>query len=346
MKSHGRLARQPRQSGGTQRLRWLALLAFTAITGCGAFDNGFKREWTEDVLLDDRTTIVLKRFVDVEETNSWAGDAYNAVEREAKIAFTGNLAALPEWSFPLRALVLYRSEANGEWAIVATSASTDDLAQYGEPRFLFEPDRPRTNLLEFRLRGSRWVRAPLSRESTGRRANLLFKYKNLSYRHVNADRRRGLNGGDRVVPTYHQVGVDLRSHSYLYTQTQWIWQAEDRILTALDEQHATDDEREKVVELIGGMSFPMIRLENFDTANWKPDTDSQTVQLLIVPGANQGHSSVSTDGQAMYRAMERNSPDDELFWQVYSIRLKAAGFGRFIDNAPKGAHTPRHWGPD
>jgi hypothetical protein len=135
-----------------------------------------ERAWTEDVLLDDGSTIVVKRTVSFKESNSWSGDAYNAVEVDATLSFTGELGRLPVWRAPLMALLLYR-DATDEWVLVATTTSCDVWNDRGAPRLMYLPDKPQTIYWEYRLRATGWQEVPLSRTSVGKGVNLLHRYQ-------------------------------------------------------------------------------------------------------------------------------------------------------------------------
>jgi hypothetical protein len=145
------------------------------LSACG--EPGLqKRAWTEDVLLDDGTTIVVKRAVAFKETNSLGGDAYNAVETESNIEFTADLNQLPPWSQPLMALVMYHDKTTNEWVVVATTTS-DVVWQ--------ERGRPCPSYWEYRLAAEGWKLVPLQNASIGRSANLLRRYQEeLKIKHV------------------------------------------------------------------------------------------------------------------------------------------------------------------
>lgn len=159
------------------------VLVGAAVLGVRTLVGPTHRSWTEDVLLEDGSSIVVKRSVTINESNSWSGDAYNVTELEATIAFTGELKGLPVWSVPLRALVLYRdAAAQGQWVVVATTTTCDVWTARGEPRPPY---------WEFRLREAGWQETPLSESSLGRPTNLYLRYNILKARHVTvADRER------------------------------------------------------------------------------------------------------------------------------------------------------------
>lgn len=169
----------------------IASVIFLLVGGCA--EPPKTRQWTEDVLLDDGSTIVVKRSVTFRETNSWSGDAYNAVERDATLAFTGELANLPRWQAPLMALLLYRDSATNEWVIVGTTTSCDQWNLLGAPRVLYLPDRPNTMYWEYRLGQGGWYEAQISRASIGRPVNLLHRYqRDLGTDHVTVALRQGI----------------------------------------------------------------------------------------------------------------------------------------------------------
>ena len=133
---------------------FLGVTALVLVSACG-LSGPEKRQWTEDVDLGEGRIITVKRFVEFNESNSLAGDAYNAVETKSTIEFTGDLASLPVWSEPLMALVLYQDSETGEWVVVATTTSCE---------FWNLNDRPKPPYWEFRLEDGVWRKChyPLS----------------------------------------------------------------------------------------------------------------------------------------------------------------------------------------
>lgn len=158
-----------------------------ALSGCGRVT----RAWTEDVLLDDGSTIRVERTVNFTESNSLSGDSYNATETDATIAFTGDYANLPVWRQPLMALLLYRDQTTDEWVVVATTTTCRVWQLRGQPDPIY---------WEFRLRGQEWQEIRLSEASFGRPSNLLHAYHaELNTRHITAVERRRLESrSDRM----------------------------------------------------------------------------------------------------------------------------------------------------
>jgi hypothetical protein len=109
--------------------------------------------------------------VAIKESNSWSGDAYNAVETASTIEFTGELASLPPWSYPVRPVVFYQDAATGEWVVVASTTSCQVWRRAGKPKPPY---------WEYRLQESGWNEVPLSAASLGRPANLAQKYKRVA----------------------------------------------------------------------------------------------------------------------------------------------------------------------
>lgn len=126
------------------------------------------RHWFEEVDLGDGRVIQVERSVTFNVSNSLGGGAYNAIELEATIKFTGELAKLPPWSQPLMALVMYQDKETQEWVIVATTTSSDVLLQRGKPC---------PSYWEFHLESQGWREVPLSRASIGLPGNLLHLYQ-------------------------------------------------------------------------------------------------------------------------------------------------------------------------
>jgi hypothetical protein len=170
------------------------------------FDRPTERAWTEDVLLADGTTIVVKRTVAFKETNSLSGDAYNAVESDATVAFTGNLAQLPPWRAPLMALLLYRDATAQEWVLVATTTSCEQWNKLGAPRVMYLPDRPDTLYWEYRLKSDGWREVPLSKVSVGRPVNLLHRYQDeLDTEHVTVAFRQTRESDDLIFEEFKSI---------------------------------------------------------------------------------------------------------------------------------------------
>jgi hypothetical protein len=159
-----------------------------------------ERAWTEDVQLDDGSSIRLRRTAKLNITNSWAGDAYNAVEVEATLVFMGELSGLPLWSAPRIALVLYRDRDTGEWTLVTTTTSCEIWERNGKPKPPY---------WEYRLKAEGWVGVPLSSASIGRPANLLHIYdRQLPGNHITEVERQQLQGDRRISRTFREVWGD------------------------------------------------------------------------------------------------------------------------------------------
>lgn len=186
----------------------VTVLLCTFVSACERinFDDPPKpvqRVWSEDVRLDDGSTMVVKRSVTFMESNSLAGDTYNAVETESTITFTGELAALPPWSQALLALVLYRDHDTKEWTVVATTTSCEVWSRRSEPRPVY---------WEFRLRPQGWQEVPLSSTSAERAANLFTGYVDASQLlpHVTVAMTQKRNADGRVGSNYLRVDMKMK----------------------------------------------------------------------------------------------------------------------------------------
>ncbi len=167
-----------------------------SLAACGN-PKPITRSWTEDVLLEDGSTIVVKRSATFDETNSWSGDAYNAVERDATIAFTGALSNLTAWRAALMAIVMYRDSATSEWVIVAMTTSSRVWRARGSPC---------PEYWEFRLSGKGWHETPLSASSIGREANLLHRYQDpLPHSHITVADRETLESDPYIVKSFRKI---------------------------------------------------------------------------------------------------------------------------------------------
>jgi hypothetical protein len=289
------------------------------------WDGTFVRRWSEEVVLSDGSLIVVKRAVEVSESNSFAGDAYNAVEQDATLKFTGELGDLPVWNAALMAQVLYRDEETEEWVIVANSTSCEVYYERGEPRFLFLEGRPQTNYFEFRLRKNGWAQVPISRASIGRPTNLLMAYNDIGLTRMSASKKRRLLAAESAEQYRSVVAVsDSCTNSSL---AKPIWEIEDTILGRLDRLNATNQERD-----LAGQLFASTRLiyadSYYDPDATAQDSDSRTVQLVTDRRLNGGKPGVSADGQVIYQGTAADEVANlrESYWR----RLRATGLGRFV----------------
>jgi hypothetical protein len=206
--AHYERCREGEMTRGQRRLLIGGLIAAgllgAGVMGIRALVGPKHRSWTEDVLLEDGSTIVVKRSVTFSESNSWSGDAYNATELSATIAFTGSQQNLPAWSIPLMPLVLYRdTTAQSQWVLVAATTTCEVWNARAEPRPPY---------WEFRLGQTGWQEVPLSAASVGRPTNLYLPYNVLKARHVTvADRVRE---NQIAIPTYLSIQAKATADWY------------------------------------------------------------------------------------------------------------------------------------
>jgi len=191
----GNSARAP-QVGHPRAVSLVTFLAVSILlTACGKKHI----EWTEDLPLDDGGSILIERSITFQETSSWAGDASDSVETDARIRFTGALSALPEWRQPLMALAMYQDKVTKEWVIVASTTSCDVWRQRGKPK---------PSYWEFRLDHQAWREVKLSGTSVGRTSNLLFENRRLEASHVTADYKRRLQSPLTIARKYREIWGD------------------------------------------------------------------------------------------------------------------------------------------
>jgi hypothetical protein len=182
-------------------LAMFSALVAIALTACSSADQG-ERSWTEDVLLDDGTTVQIERHVAFDETNAAGGGVYNAVERKAALQFTGELAGLPAWDYPRMALVLYRSKETRNWIIVAASTSCEVWLSDGAPRPPY---------WEYELVDGSWRKVSLRQESIGRSPNLFYRYANLEFGpHVSGHTKQQLQSDPRIADIYRSISSNPR----------------------------------------------------------------------------------------------------------------------------------------
>jgi hypothetical protein len=269
---------------------------------------------------------LVRRSVKVQESNSLSGDAYNAVELEASLEIIEPPQITPAWSFPLTAMVLYRDDTTREWVLVATTSSCDVIFERGNPRYLFDSDRPPTVYFEFRLRGKTWHEVPLAKTSVGRAANLLQSYKALSRRHVTPAIRASLDGNPMWSEENKKIVEAPRHTCGQTTNTQPIWESEDKALAALDKANAPLTDQKRVMELFAGT-----RIIYVHDKVWRIDADPKTVQYVNSAKPEVGGSGVSDDGQVIYDDFAPYNNDAGLIRDSYAQQLKHAGLGRYAE---------------
>jgi hypothetical protein len=179
-------------------LAMFGALVAIALIACSSA-NQEEHRWTEDVSLEDGTIVQIERHVTFDETNALGGGAANAVERQATLQFTGELAALPPWDYPRRALVLYRKKDSGTWIIVATSSSCGVWQSDGAPHPPY---------WEYELLAGVWRKVPLRQESVGRSPNLFYRYHAREFgSHVSERTKQQLQSDRRIADFYRSISA-------------------------------------------------------------------------------------------------------------------------------------------
>ena len=142
--------------------------ALSLLPTIGCTPGKVTREWSEEVALDDGRIITIDRYVAFRESNSWAGDAYNATEIRSTISFRGELSKLPDWDVPLIPILLYKDASSDDWVVIATTSSCEIWSARG---------RPEPPYWEYRANPGGWRPASLSTGAFGRKSNLFFTYE-------------------------------------------------------------------------------------------------------------------------------------------------------------------------
>ncbi len=144
----------------------IACLILVATAGCGAAGPTV-RTWSEDVLLDDGTTVVIERSVEFKTTDSLARDAPNLIMFRSRLTLARAGNSTVAWEGQLSPIVLYRDSATQEWVMIAATVNCDTWRQNG---------RPRPPYWEYRYGVSGWESRPLAAASVGRPANLFVLF--------------------------------------------------------------------------------------------------------------------------------------------------------------------------
>lgn len=177
-----------------RRWKWPLLALVVAVAAIGAvylkdWLSGVRTvKWTEEVRLEDGSTMNLKRMAKVTKAGSVYAAGPYYTDKDARIIFTGPHRSLPDWRFPRRALVIYRDGATREWVVVATATSYDVIVKRGTSSIYWE----------YRTVGDSWKEVPLSNASAGKKLNLYTSYPSMTKRHVSA-RETELLAEDRAV---------------------------------------------------------------------------------------------------------------------------------------------------
>ena len=129
------------------------------------------------------------------ERSSASGDTGLIERKDAALTFKGQLAQLPQWRYPLIALVLYQ-DANRQWVLVATTTDCAIWRAYGSPRPLY---------WEFRLDDHGWQEVPLSPASIGLKANLILSPEVAGRKHVTVEDRHAAQARSRADRLYREV---------------------------------------------------------------------------------------------------------------------------------------------
>jgi hypothetical protein len=192
---------RPAWKSPVNRFPLLEILALIATAGCES--DPASRTWSEDVLLDDGSTVVVERHVEYEATNSFARDAPNLSTFQSTLALRGSGGAGNVWVGLLDPILLYRDPVTREWVLVA---ATLDCAAWRSS------GRPLPPYWEYRLRASRWVAQPLSAESIGRESNLFVLYEQpLSLNHLTVQQKIQINRNGGVSRTLSGVAAKAES---------------------------------------------------------------------------------------------------------------------------------------
>ena len=173
---------------------WTAIVLI--VSGCGA-EGRNERHWTEDVLLEDGTSMQIERRVVFDETNALGGGTFNAIEKKSTLAFKGELSSLPSWDFPWAALVLYKSSQTGDFVIVGTTSSCDVWWRNGKPNPMY---------WQYDLINGVWTNVPLSQESIGKKTNLFYRYWGSDFpNHISIQERVRLQAVPTIASKYRQI---------------------------------------------------------------------------------------------------------------------------------------------
>jgi hypothetical protein len=152
--------------------------------------------WTEDVDLPDGRTITVERMERTFERSSASGDTGLIERTDAALVFKDQQVKVPQWQYPLIALVLYQ-DANRQWVLVATTTDCKIWRAYGTPRPAY---------WEFRLNDDNsWQEVPLSPASIGLKANLILSQQVAGREHVTVEDRHAAQAASRADRLYREV---------------------------------------------------------------------------------------------------------------------------------------------
>jgi hypothetical protein len=177
------------RSAPTSRAHGFLLIAISVLMA-GCESGPTSRNWSEDVLFEDGTGLVVERHVEFEVTDSFARDAPNLILYKSTLVIRDSGGPGFEWSRTLIPILLYPDMAAREWVLVASTVSCETWREHG---------RPTVPYWEFRLRPSGWTAVPLSSTSIGRRANLFVVFlEPLALNHLTIAQKAYLLRNSRV----------------------------------------------------------------------------------------------------------------------------------------------------
>lgn len=181
-----------------------SLLLSGLLVSCAASHKEF--EWTQEVRLEDLSTITVERYVAFDATNAMGGGAFNAVEKRATLKFTGELASLPAWDVPRLALVLYRNKQSGNWVVVSTTTSCEVWRANGKPRPPY---------WQHELIAGEWRLVPLSEESIGKDTNLFYRYWRGDFpKHMTVSEAMRRQSAPTIAAKYRRIAKDPETNCY------------------------------------------------------------------------------------------------------------------------------------
>lgn len=143
------------------RITALIALAVFVLASCGKVDIF----WTEDVILQDGSSLVVKRGAQGKKLGEIGGSGgWETAQMTLEIASPKSNANPPAWSERWVPMLLDYDTQTKEWFVVATFYMCTDWYDLGRPKLPY---------VEYRARAGRWEQVPLSADLIGRKANLL-----------------------------------------------------------------------------------------------------------------------------------------------------------------------------
>jgi hypothetical protein len=186
---------EPRYAIGFPARAARMLLPILLIAGC----SPKVLSWTEEVQLESKELLVVRRTISFKEYQPWSGGGGGSdiLDSTLEVVTPKRSDNPARWSHPpLIPMVLDQDADSHEWIVVATFYMCTAWYDLGRPELPYA---------EFRYRGGQWMQEPLSERLIGREGNLLVPNQADVDRDHTLASKRGVMGNPTISPRHRRV---------------------------------------------------------------------------------------------------------------------------------------------